>query len=119
MSGSPATAASYAAGHRSSQTRFAFPPGCRGRVGGNLLDHSYENPEHEAKIKALVNELAPDLSVSASYEVLPQIREVRANFTTATNAYVKPIYGKYLQKLSSRLPIARVRRQTVYNAVQR
>ncbi|MGO9119765.1 MAG: hydantoinase/oxoprolinase family protein [Desulfomonilaceae bacterium] len=67
------------------------------------LINSYENPEHEAKIKALVNELAPDLSVSASYEVLPQIREYERTSTTATNAYVKPITVKYLQKLSSRL----------------
>ncbi len=67
------------------------------------LINSYENPIHEAMIKALVNELAPDLSVSASYEVLPQIREYERTCTTATNAYVKPITVKYLQKLSSRL----------------
>ena len=67
------------------------------------LINSYENPVHEAKIKALVNELAPELSVSASYEVLPQIREYERTSTTATNAYVKPITVKYLQKLSSRL----------------
>jgi N-methylhydantoinase A len=67
------------------------------------LINSYENPEHEARIKTLVKELAPDLSVSASYEVLPQIREYERTCTTATNAYVKPITVKYLQKLSSRL----------------
>ncbi len=67
------------------------------------LINSYENPAHEATIKELVNELAPDLSVSASYEVLPQIREYERTCTTATNAYVKPITVKYLQKLSSRL----------------
>ncbi len=67
------------------------------------LINSYENPSHEAKVKALVNELAPDLSVSASFEVLPQIREYERTCTTATNAYVKPITVKYLQKLSSRL----------------
>jgi len=67
------------------------------------LINSYENPEHEARVKVLVNELAPDLSVSASFEVLPQIREYERTCTTATNAYVKPITVKYLQKLSSRL----------------
>ncbi|AFM24542.1 hydantoinase/oxoprolinase family protein [Desulfomonile tiedjei] len=67
------------------------------------LINSYENPEHEIKIKALVNELAPDLSISVSCEVLPQIREYERTSTTATNAYVKPITVKYLQKLSSRL----------------
>ncbi len=67
------------------------------------LINSYENPEHEEKTKALVNELAPELSVSASFEVLPQIREYERTCTTATNAYVKPITVKYLQKLFSRL----------------
>ncbi len=67
------------------------------------LINSYENPEHEVKIKALVNEMAPGLSVSASYEVLPQIREYERTSTTATNAYVKPITAKYLEKLSARL----------------
>jgi N-methylhydantoinase A len=67
------------------------------------LINSYENHEHELKIKALVNELAPDLSISVSCEVLPQIREYERTSTTATNAYVKPITVKYLQKLSSRL----------------
>jgi N-methylhydantoinase A len=67
------------------------------------LINSYENPVHEATIKALVHELAPDVSVSASYEVLPQIREYERTCTTATNAYVKPITVKYLQKLYSRL----------------
>ncbi len=67
------------------------------------LINSYENPEHEARVKKLVEEFAPDLSVSASYEVLPQIREYERTSTTVTNAYVKPITVKYLHKLSSRL----------------
>lgn len=67
------------------------------------LINSYENPEHEARVKKLVEELAPDLSVSASYEVLPQIREYERTSTTVTNAYVKPITVKYLHKLSNRL----------------
>jgi N-methylhydantoinase A len=67
------------------------------------LINSYENPQHEEIIKALVTEGAPEWSVSASYEVLPQIREYERSCTTATNAYVKPITVKYLEKLSSRL----------------
>jgi N-methylhydantoinase A/oxoprolinase/acetone carboxylase beta subunit len=67
------------------------------------LINSYENPEHEAKIKTLAEELAPGLPVSASYEVLPQIREYERTSTTVTNAYVKPITVKYLHKLSTRL----------------
>jgi N-methylhydantoinase A len=67
------------------------------------LINSYENPEHERKIQETVSRLAPDLSLSTSFEVLPQIREYERTCTTATNAYVKPITARYLARLSSRL----------------
>jgi len=67
------------------------------------LINSYENPVHEKLIKDIVNKEAPELSLSTSFEVLPQIREYERTCTTATNAYVKPITAKYLAKLSSRL----------------
>ncbi|MEE8415080.1 MAG: hydantoinase/oxoprolinase family protein [Desulfobacterales bacterium] len=67
------------------------------------LINSYENPVHEMKIKKIVEEEHPDLFLSISYEVLPQIREYERTSTTVTNAYVKPITEKYLRKLSSRL----------------
>ncbi len=67
------------------------------------LINSYENPSHEIQIKEIVNKKTPDLSLSTSYEVLPQIREYERTCTTATNAYVKPITAKYLAKLSARL----------------
>ena len=67
------------------------------------LINSYENPTHEIQIKEIVTKNKPDLSLSTSYEVLPQIREYERTCTTATNAYVKPITAKYLAKLSARL----------------
>jgi N-methylhydantoinase A len=67
------------------------------------LINSFENPVHEIKIKEMVDQLAPELSLSTSFEVLPQIREYERTCTTATNAYVKPITARYLAKLSSRL----------------
>ncbi|MGD8993334.1 MAG: hydantoinase/oxoprolinase family protein, partial [Desulfobacterales bacterium] len=65
------------------------------------LINSYENPVHEIQIKEIVEDKAPQLSLSTSYEVLPQIREYERTCTTATNAYVKPITAKYLAKLSA------------------
>lgn len=65
--------------------------------------NSYENPINEIEIESLLNRTAPKLFVSASYKVLPQIREYERTCTTATNAYVKPITVQYLSKLSSRL----------------
>ena len=67
------------------------------------LINSYENPIHEKMIKDIVEQEAPELSLSTSFEVLPQIREYERTCTTVTNAYVKPITANYLAKLSSRL----------------
>jgi len=67
------------------------------------LINSYANPVHEKEIKAIIEKEAPDLFLSTSFEVLPQVREYERTCTTATNAYVKPITAKYLKKLSSRL----------------
>ena len=67
------------------------------------LINSFENPMHEQIIKEIVEKEAPNLSLSTSFEVLPQIREYERTCTTATNAYVKPITSKYLKNLSARL----------------
>ena len=67
------------------------------------LLNSFENPAHELVIKDIINTQAPDIPVSISYEVLPQIREYERTSTTVTNAYVKPLTGRYLTKLSERL----------------
>ncbi len=66
------------------------------------LINSYENHTHERMIKEIVEKVAPDLFLSTSFEVLPQIREYERTCTTATNAYVKPITAKYLKKLIDR-----------------
>jgi N-methylhydantoinase A len=67
------------------------------------LINSFENPVHEWAVKEVIERQAPGLSVSISYEVLPQIREYERTSTTVTNAYVKPLTGRYLSKLSGRL----------------
>jgi N-methylhydantoinase A/oxoprolinase/acetone carboxylase beta subunit len=67
------------------------------------LLNSFENPTHELMLKETIASLAPDVSISISYEVLPQIREYERTSTTATNAYVKPLTGRYLRRLSRRL----------------
>lgn len=67
------------------------------------LINSFENPAHELKVKEIVSREAPDLFLSISYDVLPQIREYERTSTTVANAYVKPITASYLAKLQSRL----------------
>jgi N-methylhydantoinase A len=67
------------------------------------LINSYENPAHEIEVKKIMQEAFPEMSLSTSFEVLPQIREYERTCTTVTNAYVKPITSKYLDKLIGRL----------------
>jgi len=67
------------------------------------LLNSFENPVHELMIKEIIAKEAPHISSSISYHVLPQIREYERTSTTVTNAYVKPLTGSYLARLSGRL----------------
>lgn len=67
------------------------------------LLNSFENPAHEQKILEIIEKEAPGISTSISYHVLPQIKEYERTSTTVTNAYVKPLTGRYLSKLSGRL----------------
>jgi len=67
------------------------------------LINSFVNPTHEFQLKELIQREAPNVAVSISFEVLPQIKEYERTSTTVTNAYVKPLTGKYLKKLRDRL----------------
>ena len=67
------------------------------------LINSFENPAHELLLQEIIEQEAPGLSVSISYRVLPQIKEYERTSTTVTNAYVKPLTGRYLSKLAGRL----------------
>jgi len=67
------------------------------------LINSFENPTHELMLKEMIEMEAPGIPVSISYEVLPQIKEYERTSTTVTNAYVKPLTGRYLSKLAGRL----------------
>jgi N-methylhydantoinase A len=65
--------------------------------------HSYLNPVHEiAAVERLAREL-PDVSISASSDVLPQIKEYERVSTTIVNAYVGPLVRHYLANLQRRL----------------
>ncbi|TFZ02570.1 hydantoinase/oxoprolinase family protein [Ramlibacter henchirensis] len=67
------------------------------------LINSFENPAHELQVKAILEREAPELAVSISYDVLPQIREYERTSTTVANAYVKPLTARYLARLKQRL----------------
>lgn len=65
--------------------------------------HSYANPDHERQAAAILREKLPDLSISLSCEVSPEMREYERFSTTAANAYVQPIVARYLTRLDHAL----------------
>ncbi|HEV2336891.1 MAG TPA: hydantoinase/oxoprolinase family protein [Stellaceae bacterium] len=64
------------------------------------LLHSYLNPAHEERVKAIASRLAPEMTLCISAEVLPVINEYERTSTTVINAYVRPIVEHYLNRLA-------------------
>ena len=67
------------------------------------LMHSYANPDHERLVAEVLAERLPDVMVSLSSEVSPQMREYERFNTVSANAYVKPLMKSYLDRLVGRL----------------
>lgn len=61
--------------------------------------HSYINPVHEEQAAEILRREAPDLFVTASYEICREWREYERTSTTVINAYVSPILRNYLVQL--------------------
>jgi N-methylhydantoinase A len=65
--------------------------------------HSYLNGEHEKVVRERLLAKKPDISVSISSEVSPQMREFQRFNTVCANAFVKPLMASYLNRLVGRL----------------
>ncbi|GEP58925.1 hydantoinase/oxoprolinase family protein [Reyranella soli] len=65
--------------------------------------HAYANATNERAVARVLAEHAPELAVSLSSDVLPQIKEYERTSTTTANAYVKPVVAKYLQRITDGL----------------
>ena len=71
-------------------------------VAVSLL-HGFRNPNHERRIGELLAREAPDLVSCLSSDVVPEIGEYERTSTTICNAYVLPIFSRYLRRLSDGL----------------
>ena len=67
------------------------------------LINSFANPAHEQRVLAIATEVMPDVPVSLSSVVLPELREYERTVTTVANGYVQPQVKKYLSNLESKL----------------
>ncbi len=65
--------------------------------------HAYRNPQHEIETVERLQRELPDVYVSRSSDVLPQIKEYERVSTTVVNAYVGPAVRRYLNNLERRL----------------
>jgi N-methylhydantoinase A len=72
------------------------------------LLNSFANPAHELLIRDIVQRKAPQLALSVSCEVLPEIKEYERTSTTVINAYVMPVVATYLRALRKQLDAASV-----------
>ncbi|MEL7543902.1 MAG: hydantoinase/oxoprolinase family protein [Pseudomonadota bacterium] len=67
------------------------------------LLHSYLDGAHERAVRDALRVRLPDISISLSAEVSPQMREYERFNTVVANAYVKPMMARYLGRLGARL----------------
>jgi N-methylhydantoinase A len=73
------------------------------------LLHSYLDGSHERRVREIAETLAPELPISLSSEVLPEIGEYERTSTTVINAYLRPVVGRYLTNLADGLESLDVR----------
>ena len=73
-----------------------------GAVAVSFL-HGFRNPAHERRVAEILAEEAPEVVVSLSSEVSPEIREYERTSTTIANVYVRPLVERYLRSLEERL----------------
>ena len=67
------------------------------------LLHAYRNPAHELRVREIIEAMAPDMPVSLSSDVLPEMKEYERSSTTVVNAYVKPAADSYINRLTERM----------------
>jgi len=64
---------------------------------------SFLYPEHELKTREIIQREWPNIGVSLSYEILPEIREYNRMSTTVLNAYIQPRVADYLVRLMKKV----------------
>jgi N-methylhydantoinase A len=70
---------------------------------------STHNPVHERRLRELAEEELPGAFVSVSHEISPTVGEYARMSTTAANAALGPVAGRYLSELEQKLTAAGMR----------
>jgi len=72
------------------------------------LLHGFLNPAHEQRLAVLVREEAPGVTLCISSDLVPEIGEYERGSTTIANAYVQPVFERYLARLGEGLRVSGV-----------
>ena len=63
------------------------------------LMNAYANGAHERRVAELAAEILPDIPLSMSHAVLPEMQEYERTLTTVANAAMRPVVGSYVRNL--------------------
>lgn len=67
------------------------------------LINSFANDAHEKRVRTIANEELPNIPVSISSEVVPEMQEYERTVTTVANSYVRPRVDRYVKNLQAKL----------------
>ncbi len=78
------------------------------------LLHAYQYPTHEQRIAALLREENPDIFVSLSSDVCPEVREFDRASTTVVNAYTRPQMSGHVAHLQREFAAKGINRHVLW-----
>ncbi|WP_349435514.1 hydantoinase/oxoprolinase family protein [Pararhizobium sp. A13] len=78
------------------------------------LLHAYKYPQHEQRVAALLREEYPDIFVSLSSDVCPEMREFDRASTTVVNAYTRPQMAGHVAHLQREFAKKGIDRQVLW-----
>src|SRR5262247_1633718 len=64
---------------------------------------SFKRPEHERRVKAMAERLAPGVFVCCSVDLVPRWGEYERTAATVINAYLGPVTGAYVERVGRRV----------------
>ncbi|MCZ6517610.1 MAG: hydantoinase/oxoprolinase family protein [Gammaproteobacteria bacterium] len=67
------------------------------------LINSFANSRHEKGVAKVAKEVMPDVPVSLSSDVVPEMQEYERTITTVANSYVRPKVSTYMHNLKRQL----------------
>jgi len=70
---------------------------------------SFKLPEHERRVKAMVERIAPGVFVCCSVDLVPRWGEYERTAATVINAYLGPVTGAYMERVGHRVAGAGLR----------